>query len=150
MSLSVLKAVIVFCLSVGFVVGSPMSARAENWPQWRGPKNNGISAETKLPAKWSKTENVEWIQQIPGRGWSSPIVTGDKVFLTTAVTEGKSKSPQIGTEYSNEYSAELRKQGLSPQEIRDRSAVALRVLQACLHAGPGYHAEQNVSAAYDS
>ena len=99
-----------------------LSAHAQGiaWPQFRGPESNPVATNTRLAERWSKTENVEWMQPIPGRGWSSPIVTGDKIYLTSAVTEGKSKSPQIGTEYSNEYSAELRKQGLSPQEIRDR------------------------------
>ncbi|MBL8207986.1 MAG: PQQ-binding-like beta-propeller repeat protein [Blastocatellia bacterium] len=91
-----------------------------SWPQFRGPDSNPVATNARLAERWSKTENVEWMQAIPGRGWSSPIVTGDKIYLTSAVTEGKSKSPQIGTEYSNEYSAELRKQGLSPNEIRDR------------------------------
>ena len=74
----------------------------------------------RLPEKWSKTENVEWSAEIPGRGWSSPIVNGRSVFLTTVVTEGKSKPPQIGTEYSNEYVAELMKQGLSEKEVLER------------------------------
>src|SRR4030081_1096227 len=77
------------------------------WPRFRGPDANPVAAKGKLPEKWSKTENVEWTAEIPGRGWSSPIVNGRWVFLTTVVTEGKSKLPQIGTEYSNEYAAEL-------------------------------------------
>jgi outer membrane protein assembly factor BamB len=74
----------------------------------------------RLAEHWSKTENVEWSQEIPGRGWSSPIVTGGNVFVTTATTDGKSKPPQIGTEYSNEYVAELQKQGLSMDQILER------------------------------
>jgi len=77
-------------------------------------------ASGKLPEKWSKTENVEWSVEIPGRGWSSPIVNGHSVFLTTVVTEGKSKPPQMGTEYSNEYVAELMKQGLSEKEVLEK------------------------------
>src|SRR5262245_5832904 len=76
------------------------------WPQFRGPNSNPVGAHTRLAERWSKTENVEWSQEIPGRGWSSPIVTGGKVYLTTVTTEGKSKRPQAGTEYSNEYAAE--------------------------------------------
>lgn len=91
-----------------------------SWPGFRGPDANPTAANGKLPEKWSKTENVEWVAEIPGRGWSSPIVTGGKVFLTTAVTEGKSKQPQMGTEYSNEYAAELMKQGLSEQQVMDK------------------------------
>jgi outer membrane protein assembly factor BamB len=63
---------------------------------------------------------VEWAAEISGRGWSSPIVSGGRVFLTTVTTEGKSKPPQVGTEYSNEYVAELMKQGLSEKEVMAR------------------------------
>src|SRR5262249_10238833 len=90
------------------------------WPQFRGPDSNPVGSNQRLPERWSTTENVEWSVEIPGRGWSSPIVTGDKVFLTTVTTEGKSKVPQIGTEYSNQYAAELAKQGLTEKQILER------------------------------
>lgn len=90
------------------------------WPQFRGPHSNPVGTHARLAEKWSKTENVEWSQEIPGRGWSSPIVTDGRVFVTTVTTDGKSKPPQIGTEYSNEYVAELQKQGLSMKEILER------------------------------
>ena len=90
------------------------------WPQFRGPQSNPVGTHARLADRWSKTENVEWSQDIPGRGWSSPIVTASKVYLTTVTTEGKSKPPQIGTEYSNEYAAELEKQGLPLEEIIKR------------------------------
>ncbi len=90
------------------------------WPRFRGPDANPVVPNGRLPERWSKTENVEWSAEIPGRGWSSPIVHGRRVFLTTVTTEGKSKPPQIGTEYSNEYAAELMKQGLSEQEMLAR------------------------------
>ena len=92
------------------------------WPGFRGPDANPVAARGRLPEKWSKTENVEWVSEIPGRGWSSPIVNGRRVFLTTVTTEGRSKQPQIGTEYSNEYVAELMKQGLGlgEQEVMER------------------------------
>src|SRR5690349_16944492 len=92
----------------------------EAWPQFRGPESNPVGTHAKLAERWSKTENVEWSHAIPGRGWSSPIVTGGKVYLTTVTTDGKSKQPQTGTEYSNEYAAELQKQGLPIQEIIKR------------------------------
>ena len=99
-----------------------LSVQAQDlaWPQFRGPESNPVGTHARLAERWSKTENVEWFQEIPGRGWSSPIVTGGKVYITTATTDGKSKPPQIGTEYSNEYVAELQKQGLSMPEIIKR------------------------------
>src|SRR3712207_1860557 len=90
------------------------------WPQFRGPDSNPVGAHERLADRWSKTENVEWSREIPGRGWSSPIVTGDRVYVTTVTTEGKSKPPQTGTEYSNEYAAELAKQGLPMEQIIEK------------------------------
>lgn len=57
-------------------------ALAENWPQWRGPKNDGHSSETKLPSKWSETENVVWKCKLPGPGAGTPCVWDDKIFFT--------------------------------------------------------------------
>src|SRR6185503_8098709 len=62
------------------------------WPQFLGPQSNPVGTNAKLVDRWSKTENVEWFLDVPGRGWSSPIVTGGKVYLTTVTTDGKSKS----------------------------------------------------------
>jgi outer membrane protein assembly factor BamB len=57
---------------------------AENWPQWRGPGGNGVSTEKGLPSEWSATRNVAWKTEIPGRGHSSPVVWGDRIYLTTS------------------------------------------------------------------
>lgn len=59
------------------------TVRAENWPQWRGPKNNGISNETNTPTKWSKTENVAWRLPMPGPAGATPAVWGERIFLTS-------------------------------------------------------------------
>jgi outer membrane protein assembly factor BamB len=69
----------------GALAGGAGAGPSYNWPQWRGPLGQGISLETGLPSKWSATENVAWKTPIPGRGHSSPIVWGNRVFLTTAV-----------------------------------------------------------------
>ena len=90
------------------------------WPQFRGPDSNPVGAHARLADRWSKTENVEWSREIPGRGWSSPIVTGGRVYVTSVTTEGKSKPPQAGTEYSNEYAAELMKQGLPMEQVLEK------------------------------
>jgi outer membrane protein assembly factor BamB len=90
------------------------------WPQFRGPASNPVSTNARLAEAWGKSENVEWSAEIPGRGWSSPIVTGEHVLLTFATTDGPSKPPQIGTEYSNEYVAELTKQGLSQAQVLEK------------------------------
>lgn len=59
-----------------------------DWPRWRGPDGNGISQETGLPVTWSTTENVRWRVALPGEGTSSPVVVGDRIFLTCAFDEG--------------------------------------------------------------
>ncbi len=96
------------------------SAADPAWPQFRGPDSNPEASNPGLPERWSTTENVEWSTAVPGRGWSSPIVVGDQVFVTTAVTEGASKSPQTGTDFSNDYVAELVKEGLNEDEVLKR------------------------------
>jgi outer membrane protein assembly factor BamB len=58
-------------------------APADDWPQWRGPKNDGHTAETNLPVTWSETENVAWHVPLPGAGASTPCVWGDRIFLTS-------------------------------------------------------------------
>ena len=103
-----------------FLVSTAIKGQEIVWPQFRGPESNPVGAHAQLAERWSKIENVEWSREIPGRGWSSPIVTRGRVYLTTVTTEGKSKPPQIGTEYSNEYVAELQKQGLSMQQILEK------------------------------
>ncbi len=104
------QSIIFLCLSVVIRAGEP------DWPQFRGPDLNPVGTSKSLPDRWSTTENVEWVANIPGRGWSSPIVTGGKVYVTTAVTEGKSKVPQIGTTYSTDYERELKAKGLTAEE----------------------------------
>lgn len=56
---------------------------AEEWPGWRGPRGDGTSTETGLPIRWSKTDNVAWKVEVPGTGHSSPVVWGDRVFVTS-------------------------------------------------------------------
>ena len=61
------------------------TAGAASWPQWRGPSGQGVSEETNLPSEWTATRNIKWKAAIPGRGHSSPIVWGNRIFLTTAI-----------------------------------------------------------------
>jgi outer membrane protein assembly factor BamB len=58
------------------------SLTAADWPQFRGPGGAGVSAETGLPIHWSPTENIHWKAELPGRGVSSPIVAGGRVYIT--------------------------------------------------------------------
>ncbi len=63
-----------------------------NWPDYRGPSQDGHSQEKGLPLKWSESKNVVWKTPIHGRAWSSPVVWGNQVWLTTATKDGKSLS----------------------------------------------------------
>jgi outer membrane protein assembly factor BamB len=57
----------------------------DNWPQWRGPRGQGVSEEKNLPLEWSPTKNIKWKTPVPGRGHSSPIVWGNRIFVTTSI-----------------------------------------------------------------
>src|SRR5262249_26106563 len=71
-------------LTLSALLLSPIpAARADNWPQWRGPTLDGISKETNLPTEWDATKNVAWTLPLPGRGGSTPAVWGDRIFLTS-------------------------------------------------------------------
>src|SRR5436190_23954877 len=75
---------------IGFLALAGSLAHAENWPQWRGPFFNGSSSETGLPTKFSKTENVKWSVPMPGPSAATPIVWGDRVFVSSVDDQKKS------------------------------------------------------------
>lgn len=58
-------------------------AHADNWPQWRGPTLDGISKESNLPTEWSREKNIAWTLPMPGMGGSTPVVWGERIFLTS-------------------------------------------------------------------
>jgi len=97
------------------------AAGPEDWPQFRGPGGMPVSDNPALPSSWSTTENVEWVAEIPGMGWSSPIVWDGKVFVTTATSETPMKQPSLGVDFSNEYINELIGQGLTIEEAMAKS-----------------------------
>ena len=76
------------CLTLGLIVSSSF-VLAENWPQWRGPLANGVAPEANPPTTWSESSNVKWKVALPGKGTSTPIIWGDKVFVTSAIPTGK-------------------------------------------------------------
>lgn len=71
-------------------------AQADNWPQFRGPGSRGVADGASFPDHWSASENVAWKTDLPGRGWSSPIVWGRSVFVTTVINRGESEAPKKG------------------------------------------------------
>jgi len=76
-------------LGTGIVaVAAAATLSAENWPQWRGPALNGVSAEKGLPLKWNEHENIAWKLQMPGRSGSTPIIWGENIFLNVGTADG--------------------------------------------------------------
>ena len=69
-------------------VSVPVAAE-DNWPQFRGPHANGTSEAKGLPTKWSETEHIKWKTPLHDRGWSSPVIWGDQIWVTAATEEGK-------------------------------------------------------------
>src|SRR5436309_4913866 len=69
------------------MVAFAASASADEWPGWRGPRHDGTSTESSFPLRWSATENVLWKVAVPGKGHSSPVVWGDRLFITTCIEE---------------------------------------------------------------
>lgn len=74
--------------ALALLLALPLTAAAENWPGFRGPTGQGHSTETGLPQQWSPTNHVAWKTATPGQGWSSPIVWGGRVFVTTTKENG--------------------------------------------------------------
>jgi hypothetical protein len=91
------RATVIAAVFVTFDLVSPYFIRAadvatdfdRNWPRWRGPAETGVAPHGKPPVEWSETKNVRWKVAVPGEGSGSPIVWGDKVFVTTAIDTGR-------------------------------------------------------------
>lgn len=107
------------CVVVAAASAGLSSAGPTDWPQFRGLNGTGVADESRLPLEWTTTKNVAWVSAIPGRGWSSPIVWRDRVYLTSAVNSGSFKQPSTGI-FGNDYVAELTNQGLPPAEVNKR------------------------------
>ena len=84
-------------IAASLLTSAPMAQNADAdryWPQWRGPLANGVATAANPPLEWSETRNVRWKIEIPGRGSSTPIVWGDRLYLSTAIPVGVSGDAQ--------------------------------------------------------
>ena len=106
-------------MAVVFACGTLTAEGPEDWPGFRGPGMTATAADAKLPTTWSPASNVAWSVEIAGNGWSSPIIWNGTVYVTSAVSGKPFKEPSPGL-YGNDYIAELRAQGLSPEEVMKR------------------------------
>ncbi len=84
------------CLTAVLICTASAWGATANWPQFRGPDASGVAEGATAPAEWSETQNVRWTRDVPGRGWSSPIVWGNRVFLTAVVNHGQSEEIKRG------------------------------------------------------
>ncbi len=116
------------------------------WPGFLGPAGNVVGDHPDLPTTWSSTENVEWRTEIPGRGWSSPIVWGDRVFVTAEISEQPVKEPGFGVDFGNQYIEELLAEGKTmseAEEIADardtefRGQISITLVLYCLDLTSG-------------
>ena len=90
-----------FLALVGLCLATVAQAASfeQNWPQWRGPLQNGVAPQGDPPIKWSETENVKWKVRLPGRGTSTPIIWGDLLLIATAIPTGKKvEAPQASAQ----------------------------------------------------
>src|SRR5580693_6523140 len=81
------------------------AADSQQWPQFRGPGSTGVADDPALPDKWSPTENIAWKTAIPGVGWSSPIIWGDRIFVTTVISSSDVEKPKKGLYFGGERKA---------------------------------------------
>ena len=99
---------------------APAPAPDMTWPGFRGHEMSGVAPSAKVPDSWSTKQHVKWTASIPGNGWSSPIVWGDTLYVTSAVGKKPFKQPSTGL-FGNDYIAELQAQGLSSKEISQKT-----------------------------
>jgi outer membrane protein assembly factor BamB len=90
-------------LALTTVLLSAAAAGADShWPQFRGAQSLGVSEATGLPDVWDTSTHVAWKADVPGRAWSSPIVWGDRVFVTSVIDEGKTEAARKGLYFGGE------------------------------------------------
>ena len=78
-------------LSLSILVLSLIPTRlCADWPQFRGPDGQGHSNARGIPLHWNEAKNITWKTVIPGKGWSSPVISGSQIWMTTADAKGKS------------------------------------------------------------
>ncbi len=86
-----------------FALSFAASALAEpNWPSFRGPTGQGVTPDESLPMTWSESQNVAWKTPIAGRGWSSPVIWNDEVWMTTAVEQPSTEGPSTSASDSGD------------------------------------------------
>jgi len=112
MTLALLIAILFFTLN-------PSSNNEKYWPQWRGPEATGVAPLANPPLQWSEGKNIRWKIEISGKGNSSPIVWGDRIYLTTAIATDKAVAP------ATPESGDPRRRGIAPTNVQKFVLLAL-------------------------
>ena len=73
-----------------------LASSSDQWPQFRGPQSTGVADDPNVPDTWSATRNVVWKTEIPGSGWSSPVLWGDRIFVTSVISAVAPEAPKKG------------------------------------------------------
>jgi outer membrane protein assembly factor BamB len=108
----------IVALGFALLAGAGLSA-ADQWPKFRGPQAGLVPDDPALPETWSETENIAWKTEIPGLGWSSPVVWDDHVFLTSAVSSGQEAAPVKGLYDPNEQYGKTRSTSVQKWMVYD-------------------------------
>jgi outer membrane protein assembly factor BamB len=104
--------------AAGIITAAPLAPEL-TWPGFRGHEMSGVAPNASVPDEWTVSRNVKWAVPIAGNGWSSPIVWGDTVYVTSAVGTKPFKQPSAGL-FGNDYVAELQAQGITGAELQKR------------------------------
>jgi len=91
-----------WCSGLIFSAATFTAIAQDNWPQFRGAQSLGVATNPNLPATWSATQNVAWKTAVPGFGWSSPVVWGDQIFVTSVIRDGEVEPPKKGLYFGGE------------------------------------------------
>ncbi|MCH7728381.1 MAG: alpha/beta fold hydrolase, partial [Planctomycetes bacterium] len=140
-------------LAVNVLFPASFAAGQDDWPQFRGPNSLGVSENKELPERWTDKKNVLWRRDMPGRGWSSPVVWGDRVFITTVINHGESEEPKKGlyfggnrrTPSATEHEWKVYCLDLKTGDVAWDRVVNKRVPRTSLHIKNSYASETPVT-----
>ena len=114
-----------YAITVAAISMAVLNQSIADWPQWRGPGGQGHAASSKLPVEWGEGQNVAWRTNLPGRGWSSPVIAGNQIWVTTAYETSATEAEK----------KERLKANTGDQPLEVLSAVRIHAL--CLDKGSG-------------
>ncbi len=118
-----------FVFSLSLLASSLGFCVEPNWPEWRGPDGQGSSSARDVPVEWSETKGVVWKTEVPGRGWSSPVIAGNEIWMTTAIEKAASAAE----------SARRLKTNSGDQPVTVLESVSLRAVCVARDSGKVLH-----------